>query len=71
MRSPSGSSRNLRENGAAGLDGRTLGITATGAEAPPGDDVRSDSGIDGIGEVRQLRMYQLVRRKRLINDVTF
>ena len=33
--------------------------------------MRSDSGIEGIGEVRQLRMYQLVRRKGLINDVTF
>jgi len=31
----------LRENGAAGLNGGTVRITAAGAEAPPCDDVRS------------------------------
>jgi thiol-disulfide isomerase/thioredoxin len=31
----------LRENGATGLDERTVRITADGAEAPPGEDVRS------------------------------
>jgi hypothetical protein len=39
--------------------------------AAPGDDHGADSGADGTGEVRQPRMYQLVRQKRPINDVTF
>jgi thiol-disulfide isomerase/thioredoxin len=37
----------------------------------PGDNHGSDSGADGAGEVRQPRMYQLVRRKGPISDVTF
>src|SRR4029077_4861540 len=31
--------------------------------AAPGDDHGSDSGADGAGEIRQPRMYQLVRQK--------
>ena len=37
----------------------------------PGDDHGSDSGADGTGEVREPRMYQLVRQKGPIKDVTF
>jgi thiol-disulfide isomerase/thioredoxin len=37
----------------------------------PGDDHGSDSGADGTGEVRQPRMYQLVRQKGPIKDATF
>ena len=37
----------------------------------PGDDHGSDSGADGAGEVRQPRMYQLVRQKGPIKDATF
>jgi len=36
----------------------------------PGDDHGSDCGVDGTGEVRQPRMFQLVRQKGLIKDVT-
>jgi len=39
--------------------------------AAPGDDHGSDSGADGAGEVRQPRMYQLIRQKGSIHDVTF
>jgi hypothetical protein len=39
--------------------------------AAPGDDHGSDSSTDGTGEVRQPRMYQLVRQKGHIKDVTF
>jgi thiol-disulfide isomerase/thioredoxin len=39
--------------------------------AAPGDDHGSDSGADGAGEVRQPRMYQLIRQKGPIKDVTF
>ena len=39
--------------------------------AAPGDDHGSDSGADGMGELRQPRMYQLIRQKGPIGDVTF
>jgi thiol-disulfide isomerase/thioredoxin len=39
--------------------------------AAPGDDHGSDSSADGAGEVRQPRMYQLIRQKGPINDQTF
>jgi thiol-disulfide isomerase/thioredoxin len=39
--------------------------------AAPGDDHGSDSSADGTGEVRQPRMYQLIRQKGQIKDVTF
>jgi thiol-disulfide isomerase/thioredoxin len=39
--------------------------------AAPGDDHGSDSSADGTGEVRQPRMYQLIRQKGRIKDVTF
>jgi thiol-disulfide isomerase/thioredoxin len=35
------------------------------------DDHGSDSLADGTGEIRQPRMYQLIRQKRSIQDVTF
>lgn len=39
--------------------------------AAPGDDHGSDSAADGTGEVRQPRMYQLIRQKGKIKDATF
>ena len=39
--------------------------------AAPGDDHGADSRPDGTGEIRQPRMYQLVRQKGSIGDVTF
>jgi hypothetical protein len=39
--------------------------------APPGDDHGSDSGADGTGELRQPRMYQLIRQKGPVQDRTF
>ena len=39
--------------------------------AAPANDHGSDSGADGSGEVRQPRMYQLVRQKGPVKDVTF
>src|ERR1700681_4606082 len=38
--------------------------------AAPRADHGSDSGADGTGEVRQPRMYQLVRQKGPVKDVT-
>jgi thiol-disulfide isomerase/thioredoxin len=39
--------------------------------AVPGDYCGSDSGPDGSGEIRQPRMYQLVRQKGPIKDTLF
>jgi thiol-disulfide isomerase/thioredoxin len=39
--------------------------------AAPGDNHGVDSGADGSGKVRQPRMYQLIRQKGPIKDVTF
>jgi thiol-disulfide isomerase/thioredoxin len=39
--------------------------------AAPASDHGSDSSADGSGEVRQPRMYQLVRQKGPVKDVTF
>jgi hypothetical protein len=37
----------------------------------PRDNHGSDSGADGTGEIRQPRMYQLIRQKGPVKDVTF
>jgi hypothetical protein len=39
--------------------------------AAPGDNHGVDSGTDGSGEVREPRMYQLIRQKGRIQDRTF
>jgi hypothetical protein len=39
--------------------------------AEPGDNHGVDSAADGLGEVREPRMYQLIRQKGPIEDVTF
>jgi thiol-disulfide isomerase/thioredoxin len=39
--------------------------------AAPGDDHGSDSVADGSGEIRQPRMYQLIRQKGPVKDATF
>jgi thiol-disulfide isomerase/thioredoxin len=44
-------------------------VTLNGAA--PGDDHGADCTSDGTGEIRQPRMYQLIRQKALIKDVTF
>jgi hypothetical protein len=44
-------------------------VTVNGAA--PGEDHGSDSAADGTGEVRQPRMYQLIRQKGPIQEATF
>jgi len=39
--------------------------------AAPGDDHGSDSAADGTAEIRQPRMYQLIRQRGPIKDATF
>jgi len=37
----------------------------------PGNDCGSDSAPDGTGEIREPRLYQLIRQKGQIKDRTF
>jgi thiol-disulfide isomerase/thioredoxin len=53
----------LRENGTAGLNGDPVRITATGAEAPPGEDVQSPETYAGYE-----RAERFVSRERLAHD---
>ena len=46
-----------------------FGVKLNGAA--PADDHGSDSSADGAGEIREPRMYQLIRQKGSIKDVTF
>jgi thiol-disulfide isomerase/thioredoxin len=39
--------------------------------AAPGEDHGWDSGSDGVGEIREPRMYQLVRQKGRVGDAMF
>jgi thiol-disulfide isomerase/thioredoxin len=39
--------------------------------APPGDDCGIDSTADSLGEIREPRLYQLVRQKGRVEDRTF
>jgi thiol-disulfide isomerase/thioredoxin len=53
----------LRENGATGLDGSTVRITADGAEAPPSEDVRSPETYAGYE-----RTERFASNERLAHD---
>ena len=37
----------------------------------PGEDHGWDCGLDGMGEIREPRMYQLVRQKGPVGDAMF
>lgn len=39
--------------------------------APPGDARGTDSAPDGSGEVREPRLYQLIRQRTRVDDRTF
>jgi len=64
-------SRDLHMVLAPAKNGTPVRFKVTLNGAAPGDDHGSDSGADGTGEVREPRMYQLVRQKGPINAVTF
>jgi thiol-disulfide isomerase/thioredoxin len=55
----------------AAKDGKPVGFKVKLNGAAPGGDHGSDSAADGAGEVREPRMYQLIRQKGPIEDVTF
>jgi len=53
----------LRENGAAGLNGDPVRVTAAGAEAPPSEDVQSPETYVGYGQAQRF-----ASRERLAHD---
>ena len=63
MTSPGVIQELLRENGAAGLNGGAVRITAAGVEAPPSEDVQSPETYAGYG-----RAERFVSRERLPHD---
>jgi hypothetical protein len=52
-------------------DGKPGRFKVTLDGAVPGDDHGTDSAPDGTGEVREPRLYQLIRQKGEIQDRTF
>lgn len=52
-------------------DARAIRFRITIDGLAPADDHGSDSGPDGAGEIRDPRMYQLIRQKGPIRDRTF
>jgi hypothetical protein len=52
-------------------DGKPVRFKVTLDGAAPGDNHGSDSAPDGTGEVREPRLYQLIRQKGRIGDHTF
>jgi len=58
-------------NGDPAKDGGPVRFKVTLDGSAPGDHHGVDSGPDGTGEVRQTRMYQLVRQKQRVQDRTF
>jgi thiol-disulfide isomerase/thioredoxin len=58
------------KNGPA-KNGRPVRFKVTLDGAAPGDNHGVDSGPDGVGEVRQPRIYQLLRQKGRVKDATF
>jgi hypothetical protein len=52
-------------------NGRPIRFKVTLNGTAPGDDHGADCGLDGAGEVRQPRLYQLIRQKGGVEDATF
>jgi thiol-disulfide isomerase/thioredoxin len=52
-------------------DGKPVRFKLTLDGAAPGDNNGVDTGADGNGEIREPRMYQLIRQKGQIRDRTF
>ena len=52
-------------------DGKLLRFKVRLDGAAPGNDHGVDSNAEGAGEIRQPRMYQLIRQKGEVEDRTF
>lgn len=64
-------SRDLHLVLAPANDGKPVRFRVTLDGDAPGDNHGSDSSVDGTGEVREPRLYQLIRQKGPIQDRTF
>jgi thiol-disulfide isomerase/thioredoxin len=64
-------SRDLHLVLAPSKDGRPVRFKVTLDGAPPGDAHGTDSAPDGSGEVREPRLYQLIRQGARVDDRTF
>jgi hypothetical protein len=64
-------SRDLNLILAPAKDGKPVRFKVTLDGAAPGDNNGVDSGADGNGEIREPRMYELIRQKGQIRDRTF
>jgi thiol-disulfide isomerase/thioredoxin len=64
-------SRDLHMVLAPSKGGKSVRFTVRLDGATPGEDHGIDSGADGAGEIRQPRMYQLIRQRGPIRDRTF
>jgi len=64
-------SRDLHLVLAPSKDGRPVRFKVTLDGAPPGDAHGTDSAPDGSGEVREPRLYQLIRQRTRVDDHTF
>jgi len=56
---------------APGRDGHPVRVKVRLDGTAPGDAHRSDSAPDGSGEVREPRLYQLIRQGARVDDRTF
>ena len=64
-------SRDLHLVLAPGKDGRPIRFKVRLDDVAPGDAHGSDSAPDGSGEVREPRLYQLIRQRSRVDDRTF
>ena len=64
-------SRDLHLVMAPAKDGKPLRFKVTLDGVVPGADCGTDSALDGTGEVREPRLYQLIRQKGPVKDRTF
>ena len=64
-------SRDLHFVLAPAKDGKPVRFKVTLDGAAPGENCGADCGPDGSGEVREPRLYQLIRQKEKIMDRTF
>jgi hypothetical protein len=54
-----------------GKNGNPVRFKVKLGDSAPGNDHGSDSAADGTGEIREPRLYQLIRQKDQVEDRTF
>jgi hypothetical protein len=56
---------------APAMDGKPVRFKVKVDGTAPSDDHGADSSPDGTGEIREPRLYQLIRQKGAVKDRTF